>query len=158
MCVFHYNIYGRGFDALGVEQMSWLTYPDCEQIKKDVEEKLEQYRIYMLSAPDEMMPKITQTYSITPPSNTNRFSSSTEQAAIEKADFDRERDSFMEMVHRGVNRLSLIERELITKRYLTLEDVYDYEVYNEMGFSETKYYRVRSKAFYKLAQSMKIYK
>lgn len=44
----------------------------------------------------------------------------------------------------------------IIKRYMTLEEPYDYEVYNEMGISESKFYRIREKAFYKLAFALRI--
>ena len=91
-----------------------------------------------------------------PPSNTNAFHSSTESVAIKKADFERERDEYMERIRRAVNRLNKMERELIIKRYMTLEEPYDYEVYNEMGISESRFYRIREKAFYKLAFALRI--
>jgi ArpU family phage transcriptional regulator len=75
---------------------------------------------------------------------------------IDKVDFERERDEYMEWIRRGVNRLSPRERELIIKRYLSNEEIYDYELYNEMGMSESKYYRIKSRAFYKLAFALKI--
>lgn len=137
------------------KQLSFLRDTDGEKTKEAVEAELERYRICMLTVPDELMPKVTQTYSIVPPSNTNAFHSTTESIAIERADSNRERDEFMERIRKAVNRLSMRERELIFKRYMTIEDVYDYDVYNEMGFSETTYYRVREKAFYKLAFSLK---
>ncbi len=110
----------------------------------------------MLTVPDEWLPKVTQTYSLVPPSNTSAFYSSTESVAIKKADFDRERDEHMEKVRRAVNRLNKMERELIIKRYMTLEEPRDYDVYNDMCISESKYYRVREKAFYKLAFALRI--
>ncbi|OQP08985.1 ArpU family phage packaging/lysis transcriptional regulator, partial [Geobacillus thermoleovorans] len=65
---------------------------------------------------------------------------SVEDATIKKVDFERERDEYMERIRRAVNRLNKMERELIIKRYMTLEEPYDYEVYNEMGISESKFY------------------
>ncbi|MGG3922981.1 ArpU family phage packaging/lysis transcriptional regulator, partial [Geobacillus thermodenitrificans] len=88
--------------------------------------------------------------------HTNAFHSSTESAVIDKVDFERERDEYMERIRRAVNRLNKLERELIVKRYLTLEEPYDYDVYNDMGISESTFYRIREKAFYKLAFALRI--
>ena len=137
-------------------QLSFLRDTDGEKTKEAVEAALEKYRMYMLTVPDEFLPRVTQTYSLMLPSNTNAFHSSTESAAIKKVDFERERDEYMERIRRAVNRLNKMERELIIKRYMTLEEPYDYEVYNEMGMSERKYYRIKSRAFYKLAFALKI--
>ncbi len=141
---------------MGKQQLSFLRDTDGEETKAKVEKHFAKYRMYMLTVPDELMPKITQTYSLVPPSNTNTFHSTTESIAIERVDFELKRDTFIERTHQAVNRLSMRERELITKSYMTHEDVYDYDVYNEMGVSETTYYRIREKAFYKLAFSLQL--
>jgi len=39
---------------------------------------------------------------------------------------------------------------------MSIDEPYDYEVYNEMGISESKFYRIREKAFYKLAFALRI--
>jgi ArpU family phage transcriptional regulator len=129
---------------------------DREETKKRVEAALEKYRFYLLTVPEERLPKVTATYSLVPPAHTNAFHSSTETAVIDKVDFERERDEYIEWIRRGVNRLSPRERELIIKRYLSDEEMYDYELYNEMGMSESKYYRLRARAFYKLAFILRI--
>jgi len=134
--------------------MSFLR--DVDGAKEAVETALEKYRMYMLTVPDEFLPRVTQTYSLMLPSNTNAFHSSTESAAIKKVDFERERDEYMERIRRAVNRLNKTERELIIKRYMSIDEPYDYEVYNEMGISESKFYRIREKAFYKLAFALRI--
>lgn len=138
------------------KQLSFLRDVDGEKTKKAVEEALEKYRMYMLTVPDEFLPRVTQTYSLVPPSNTNAFHSSTESAAIRKADFERERDEYIERIRRAVNRLTKLQRELIVKRYMSMEEPRDYDVYNEMCISESKYYRERERAFYKLAFALRI--
>jgi ArpU family phage transcriptional regulator len=129
---------------------------DREKTKTAVEEKLEKYRLCLLSCPEEITPKITSSYSLVPPANTNAFHSSTEEAAINKADQDRERESYIEWVRRGINRLKFKEREIIIRRYFNDEEMYDYEIYNELGMSERKYYRLKARAFYSLAFALKI--
>ncbi|WP_281885650.1 ArpU family phage packaging/lysis transcriptional regulator [Paenibacillus sp. YYML68] len=54
-------------------------------------------------------------------------------------------------VEAAVQRLGKLQREIIRKRYLEDEDVYDFNVYAELNISERTYYRVKSKAFYRLA-------
>jgi len=140
-----------------MNQMTFqLPEIDREETKKRVEAVLKKYRFYLLTVPEEKLPKVTMTYSLVPPAQTNGFYSSTETVVIDKVDFERERDEYMEWIRRGVNRLSPRERELIIKRYLSDEEMYDYELYNEMGMSESKYYRLRARAFYKLAFILRI--
>ena len=138
------------------KQLSFVRDLDGKKTKEAVEAALEKYRMYMLTVPNEYLPRVTQTYSLVPPSNTNAFHSSTESAAIKKADFERERDEYMERIRRAVNRLTKLQRELIVKRYMSMEEPRDYDVYNEMCISESKYYRERERAFYKLAFALRI--
>ncbi|MED4284355.1 ArpU family phage packaging/lysis transcriptional regulator [Priestia megaterium] len=132
-------------------QTSLLRDVDGKETKVNVEKAFANYRMYMMTVPDDIMPKVTPSYSLVPPSNTNAFHSSTEDAAIKRVDYEIERDNFMQKVQQAVNRLSKRERELIIKTYMTYEDVYVFDVYSEMGISETTYYRIRERAFYKLA-------
>jgi ArpU family phage transcriptional regulator len=128
---------------------------DRNATRKAVESALEKYRILLLRQFDNQ-PKITQTYSIIPPSNTNKFHSSTEDAAIKNADLEREMQQYLNRMINAVNRLTHWERAIIIKRYMDEEDVFDYEIYNDIGMSERKYYRVKARAFYKLAFLLKI--
>lgn len=131
---------------------------DRELTKKAVESALEKYRFYLLTVPEEKLPRITPSYSIVPPSNTNEFHSSTEDAVINRVDGERERLEYIERIRRAVNRLNIRERELIIKRYLEEDEVYDYEIYNELGMSERRYYRYKGRIFYKLAFILKVEK
>jgi ArpU family phage transcriptional regulator len=127
-----------------------------EKTKEEVEKVLEKYRLFLLSIPEELVPKITANYSLMPPTFTNEFHSPTENAVIEKVDLERKREKFIEWVRKAINRLNFKEREIIVKRYLTDEDMYDYELYNQLGMSERKYYRLKARAFYNLAFALKI--
>jgi ArpU family phage transcriptional regulator len=129
---------------------------DRDKTREAVENALEEYRMCLLSVPEEKVPKITATYSLAPPAFTNEFYSSTESAAIERVDSDRAREKYIEWVRKGINRLNFKEREMIIKRYLSEEEVFDYILYNEMGMSEKTFYRFKARAFYKLALALKI--
>ncbi len=129
---------------------------DRELTKKAVESALEKYRFYLLTIPEEKLPRITASYSLIPPSNTNEFHSSTEEVVIDRIDGERERIEYIERIRRAVNRLGIRERELIIKRYLEEDEVFDYEIYNELGMSERKYYRLKARIFYKVAFILKL--
>jgi ArpU family phage transcriptional regulator len=129
---------------------------DREKTKDEVEKVLDKYRMYLLSIPEEKVPKITANYSLVPPAFSNEFHSPTENAVIEKMDLERAREKHIEWVRKGVNRLKFKEREIIVKRYLEDEEIYDYELYNQLGMSERKYYRIKARAFYSLAFALKI--
>jgi ArpU family phage transcriptional regulator len=139
------------------EQLSFkLPEIDREKTKMAVEAALEKYHFYLLTVPEEKLPKVTASYSLSPPAFSNQFHSSTESAVIDKVDFERERDEYIELIRKAVNRLNYKERELMVRRYLSDEEVYDYELYNEIGYSERKYYRLKARIFYKLAFILKI--
>ncbi|MCA1058100.1 ArpU family transcriptional regulator [Rossellomorea aquimaris] len=138
------------------KQLFMLPEIDREKTKAAVESALEKYRFYLLMVPEDKLPKVTATYSLVPPSFSNEFHSSTEQIAIKRIELEMARDKHIEWVLRGVNRLSKLERELIYRRYLEDEEVFDYEIYNDMGMSERRYYRLKARLFYKLALILKI--
>ncbi|MCM3527863.1 ArpU family transcriptional regulator [Cytobacillus oceanisediminis] len=129
---------------------------DREKTKKAVEVALEKYRFYLLTIPEEMLPKVTASYSLIPPAFTNKYYSSTESVVIDKLDREQERLDYIEWIRKAVNRLTGREREIIIKRYLSDEEMYDYEIYNQIGLSERRYYRQKARIFYKLAFLLKV--
>ncbi|WP_085521398.1 ArpU family phage packaging/lysis transcriptional regulator [Tuberibacillus sp. Marseille-P3662] len=123
--------------------------------RKAVEEALETYQMFLFTVPEEKIPNVTQQFSLVPPSNTNVNHSDTEDVAIHNIDQERFRQQHIKKIQKAVNRLSYFERAIIIQRYMS-DDAFDYEVYNDIGMSERKYYRVKSRAFYKLAFLLKI--
>ncbi|MDQ0269017.1 ArpU family phage packaging/lysis transcriptional regulator [Cytobacillus purgationiresistens] len=122
-----------------------------------VEEAIETYRMCLLTIPDERLPKVTASYSLVPPSNTNSFYSATEEIAIERADEEQARGEYVERFRKAVNRLAPKEREAMYLRYLGDEELYDYEVYNELGMSESFYHqKFKPRLFYKMALALKV--
>ncbi|MEC1723924.1 ArpU family phage packaging/lysis transcriptional regulator [Schinkia azotoformans] len=137
-------------------QFKLLEGIDRDKTKKAVKAALEKYRFYLLTIPEDKLPKITASYSLVPPANTNTFHSSTEEAAVRNIDCELERDRYINWLIRGVNRLNEMERKIIYKRYLNEDEMYDYEIYNELGMSERKYYRIKARVYYKLAFLLRI--
>ncbi|WP_141434399.1 ArpU family phage packaging/lysis transcriptional regulator [Bacillus sp. 03113] len=133
-----------------------LAVIDRSTTKKRVEEALEKYRIMLLSQDADQLPKITQTYSLIPPTNTNKFHSSTEDAAINNADYDRYRRNYIKKISMAVNKLGYKERAILILRYMTNYETFDYQVFTELHMSERTYRRIKSQAFYKLAFVLRI--
>ncbi len=127
-----------------------------EETKLAVENALERYRIYMLTQPEDLQPKTTQQFSFIPLSNTNAFHSSTEQAAVQNVDREIERRNYIKKIQNAINRLGYLERAILILRYMDREEKYDYEVYNQLGMSERKYYRVKGTLFYNFAFALRI--
>ena len=128
---------------------------DRKATKKAVEAALEKYRIFLLTLKLDQLPKVTQHYSLVP-AKTSKLHSSTEEIAIKNVDYERERAEYIQRVVEAVNRLDYWERAIIIQRYMTGEEVFDYAVYNELGMSHRNYYRLKSRAFYKLAFALEI--
>jgi ArpU family phage transcriptional regulator len=72
-------------------------------------------------------------------------------------DKEREREEYIERIRKAVNRLTIREREAVIRKYFGEEELYDYEVYNELGMSETYYHqKFKPRIFYKLALILRI--
>lgn len=65
-------------------QTTLLRDVDGKGTKINVEKAFADYRMYMMTVPDDIMPKVTPSYSLVPPSDTNAFYSSTEDTAIKR--------------------------------------------------------------------------
>ncbi|WP_391123473.1 ArpU family phage packaging/lysis transcriptional regulator [Psychrobacillus sp. L3] len=126
-----------------------------EATKKVVQSTLEKYRLYLLQLSLDKLPSVTAKYTLMPPSH-NLPSSSTENVALANVDYERECSKFIELILRAVNRLSDQERKLIILRYFAEDEEFDYQVYAKLNISERQYYRLKVRAFYKLAFALKI--
>ncbi len=130
---------------------------DRKKTQENVEAAIETYRMYLLTVPEEILPKVTTSFSLIPPTYTNAFHSSTEDAAIARVDEERARIEYIENFRKAVNRLSKREREALILRYLGEEELFDYEVYNQLGMSESYYHnKFKPRIFYKLALALRI--
>lgn len=130
---------------------------DWKKTRKNAERAIEKYRMYLLSIDAERMPKITASYSLVPPTNTNVVHSSTEDVAIHNVDYERERTAYIERFAKAVNKLPQKERQAIIMKYMGDEELFDYEVYNELGVGETYYYtKFKPKMLNDLAMALNI--
>ncbi|OTW89479.1 ArpU family transcriptional regulator [Bacillus thuringiensis serovar sumiyoshiensis] len=128
---------------------------DEEETKNEVEKVFEEYRMYLSQMPSDILPKVTASYSIVPPSVTNEFNSSTENIAIERLQYEMARNKFMNWVHRAVNRLPKRERQIIHMYYMEEEKGYNPDIMDEVRLGRTTYYKVKGKALLRLAFSLR---
>lgn len=119
------------------------------------EESLDTYRMYLLTEQLNRLPKVTQTFTLVPPTNTNEFHSSTEDAAVANVDYLIARERYINRMTRAINRLRVKHRQIIVKRFME-EYVFDYEVYRDLNISERTYHRWKSEALYQLAFALGI--
>jgi len=119
-----------------------------------LEKVFRQYRTYMLTTENDLMPKITTRFTLEMPNFSNTKTSKTEDAAVEIVNHPEKYLKFMNWFNRGFNKLNQKERQIIKQSYLEEEPWHNYEIYNELNISESTFYRMRNKALYKLAISL----
>lgn len=127
---------------------------DGKATKEKLEKVFRQYRTYTLTTPEELLPTITPKYTLEMSSFGGLANSKTENAAIRNVELFREAESFFERFNRAMYKLSLKERRIIVMSFLEEEPRFDYEIYNEIGVSESTFYRIKPQALYKLALAL----
>lgn len=140
-----------------MEQLTFtLPKIDREATRKKVEEALQTARIYKQIGLVRREMKVTPAYEPRFHGQTNKVNRPAEEVAAWNVDTERRMQEVTERVERAVARLGYREREIIRKRYLEDEDAADYLVYTELGMSERQYYRIKARAFYKLAFMLRL--
>ncbi|MBL0386224.1 ArpU family transcriptional regulator [Tumebacillus sp. ITR2] len=128
---------------------------ETKKTRARVEGMLESCRLYMqIGYHPGQEARTTARYSLTPSSVTNAFHSSTESIAQKNVDEERRRRALVESVWAAVEMLNEMEQQIVKMRYLEDDDALDYIVWGELNLSERKYYRVKARAFLKLALAM----
>jgi len=141
---------------MGIEQMVFPWEIDREATRQRVEEHLETARIYQQIG--FVRREMRNTTSLEPRYHgpTNYIGKPAEETATWNVDAEERLKEITERVQKAVGRLGKLERQIIEKRYLEGDEVYDYNVYTELHMSERKYYRLKSKAIYKLAFMLRL--
>lgn len=129
---------------------------DEKRTKKAIEKLLIKYREYLLTLPYQYMPKITASYSLVPPSNTNEFNSQTEDVAIERVAYELARNSFMNKIHEALEMLKVEEKKIIVESYLLEETIPDVEIWTDLNIGKTKFYKNKWQALLRLAFVLKV--
>lgn len=137
-------------------EMDQLQNIDGKATQAKIENVLRQYRTYMLTTPEDLLPTITPKYTLEMPANTGSVNSKTENAAIRNVELYQKAEKFFKKFNRGFYRLSYKEREIIVKAFLEEEPAFNYQIANELNVSERTYYRMKAQALYKLALALRV--
>ncbi|MFF5994809.1 ArpU family phage packaging/lysis transcriptional regulator [Lysinibacillus sp. KU-BSD001] len=135
--------------------MRTIQRVDEKLTKVSLEEKLEKYRVYLVTLPADHLPSITPAYALAP-GGSNQFNSKTENAAIERVQFELERERYFDWIHRAVASLKHDERQIIVRRYLQMETDYDIDIWTDLNIGKTTYYKKKWQAMLRLAFALKI--
>jgi ArpU family phage transcriptional regulator len=133
---------------------------DRKKTQKAVDDAFERYRIYKQIGYEEKEAKITPAYAERESGPTNQTSDSTADIAVANVDIPAQMRRYCERIEKAVAKLRYKPRKLITERFMTDDDVFDYQVMNEKfdpPISEATYYKIKWEAVYSLAFSLEIY-
>ncbi|WP_312118276.1 ArpU family phage packaging/lysis transcriptional regulator [Brevibacillus reuszeri] len=144
-----------------MHQISFLPELDRQLTQKAVEKAFSNYRLYKYLGFDEREAGITAGYELREGGRSNTTSDQTANIAVHNVDSKAAQKAYCERLERSVNRLPSKERFLITERYMGQDSEYitDYNIYChkfDPPISENTYYKIRWKAFYKLALALDV--
>lgn len=140
-------------------QLTFLPKIDRKATQVRLEEVLESVRIYRKFGMIRNEMKVTASCEIRYHGSTNMVGKPLEDIALanvvmSEREVRLQRLSFQ--IDKVLSRFSKSQRDIIVKRYLGDEEVFDYMVYNEIGMSERTYRRNKANAFYKLAFALRL--
>lgn len=133
---------------------------DRKKTQKAVDDAFEKYRIYKQIGYEPKETKLTPSYIERESGPTNNTSDSTANIAIDNVDIPAKMKEYCETIERAVSKLRYKPKKLITERFMTDNDVFDYQVMNnsfDPPISEATYYKIKWEAVYSLAFSLEIY-
>lgn len=140
-------------------QLTFLPKIDRKATQSRLEEVLENVRIYRQFGMIRNEMKVTASGEIRYHGPTNVVGKPAEDVALANIGLSIREERLKRLsfqIDKALSRFSKNQRDIIIKRYLEDEEVFDYMVYNEIGMSERTYRRNKSNAFYKLAFALRL--
>ncbi|KGL40505.1 hypothetical protein EP56_12570 [Listeriaceae bacterium FSL A5-0209] len=114
----------------------------------------EDYKILRLKAGALILPSVTTTYTITPPSFSNQFNSKVEDAVIHNIDNIQTAQDAVKKYDVIINQLDHIQRKIIIECFI--HDSRDIDVMIDMPYEEAQYKREKRKGVIQLATTLGI--
>ncbi|MCM3736244.1 ArpU family transcriptional regulator [Bacillus cytotoxicus] len=142
-----------------MEQLTFLPKIDRKATQDRIEAVLESIRIYRQFGMIRNEMKVTASCEVRYHGPTNVVGNPAEDVALENVELSKREERLQRLsfqVDKTLSRFSKNQRDIIVKRYLEDEEIFDYMVYNEIGMSERTYRRNKSNAFYKLAFALRL--
>ncbi len=140
-------------------QLTFLPKIDRKATQVRLEEILENVRIYRQLGMIRNEMKVTASSEVRYHGPTNIIGKPTEDVALTNIAMSEREVKLQHLsfqIDKALSRFSKNQRDIIVKRYLEDEEVFDYMVYNEIGMSKRTYRRNKSNAFYKLAFALRL--
>ncbi|WP_459499886.1 ArpU family phage packaging/lysis transcriptional regulator [Bacillus sp. C1] len=140
-------------------QLTFLPEIDRKATQSRIEDVLENVRIYRQFGMIRNEMKVTASCEVRYHGPTNVVGNPAEDVALANVELGEREVKLQRLslqIDKALNRFSKNQRDIIVKRYLEDEEVFDYMVYNEIGMSERTYRRNKANAFYKLAFALRL--
>ncbi|SCM88436.1 ArpU family phage packaging/lysis transcriptional regulator [Bacillus mycoides] len=140
-------------------QLTFLPKIDRKATQARLEKILEDVRIYKQFGMIRNEMNVTASCEVRYHGPTNIVGKPAEDVALANLELSKREERLKRLsfqVDKALSRFGKIQRDIIVKRYLEDEEVFDYMVYNEIGMSERTYRRNKSNAFYKLAFALRL--
>ncbi|EOO79272.1 ArpU family phage transcriptional regulator [Bacillus cereus BAG1O-1] len=142
-----------------MNQLTFLPKVNRKATQVRLEEVLETVRIYRQFGMIRNEMKVTASCEVRYHGPTYIVGKPAEDVALANVAMNEREDKLQRLsfqIDKALSRFSKNQRDIIVKRYLEDEEVFDYMVYNEIGMSERTYRRNKSNAFYKLAFALRL--
>ncbi|UTR05403.1 transcriptional regulator [Alkalihalobacillus sp. LMS6] len=144
-----------------MKQIELLDFPelDKQKTKEEVEDTMNKYRMYRYLSFEDREVSTTSAWKDIVVKTSGGNSDQTGDAAIYNADTKAYQKRYCDRVERAVRRLPQLEQFLIEKRYMDREADYmtDLKMYTQTfqpPIGHKFYYKLKWKAFYKLALAL----
>ncbi|HDX9708501.1 MULTISPECIES: ArpU family phage packaging/lysis transcriptional regulator [Bacillus cereus group] len=140
-------------------QLTFLPKINRKATQLRLEQLLENVRIYRKFGMIRNEMKVTASCEVRYHGSTNVVGKPAEDVALANVELSKREERLQRLsfqIEKVLSRFSKNQRDIIIKRYLEDEEVFDYMVYNEIGMSERTYRRNKANAFYKLAFALRL--
>lgn len=141
-------------DKLAIQLAFDILPIDETETRRRVEEYLETVRVYRQIGFVRRQAALTASPEPRYHGSTNAISRTTENIAVWNTDREVELERQSKLLDLAMGRLKKAEREIIERRYMNFEDEYDSIICGELGMSERKYRRIKSRAIYIIAYAI----
>lgn len=132
--------------------MDFLKEIDKQSTKNNAYKLLKQYRRFSRIAGEEYMPKLTPTYTLEPKTvrSYNSGSSQTEALVTRRVSAWNEMEAIMKAINRVIDPLV---RQVLIEKYCKWQIRTDCEIYMELGYSESEFYRKLERGVIEFAEA-----
>lgn len=132
--------------------MDFLKEIDKQSTKNNAYKLLKQYRRFSRMAGEEYTPKLTPTYTLEPKTvrSYNSDSSQTEALVTRRVSAWNEMEAIMKAINRVIDPLV---RQVLIEKYCKWQIRTDCEIYMELGYSESEFYRKLERGVIEFAEA-----